>query len=227
MLVALCTGALLSSGPAAFAAGAPAVKAQTRTPAASRPTKHVVAPSHPVAASRPVHTAAPAPKAAVRVAPVVHHAPKAAPVRPAPVIHAPAAKPAAHPAVVKKAAAQLFSAARTPVKEPYTEHGIVMHYYPGLFETVARNRGMYMRKDVDGYASRQNCGELGRVVEARVRNPYNGVWGPWRRYQILDCSARQDVGYHRQIGLILEIDYNSAVATGIAWRGRSEVDVRP
>jgi hypothetical protein len=66
-----------------------------------------------------------------------------------------------------------------------------MHYYPGLFATVARNRGMTLRKDVDGYASRPSCSELGRVVEARIRNPRTGVWGPWKRYQIVEWAAGQ------------------------------------
>lgn len=106
------------------------------------------------------------------------------------------------------------------------ERGIAMHYYPGLFATVARNRGMALRKDVDGYASRQNCGELGRVVQARIRNPWTGAWGPWRRYQIVDCSARKHLAYQRRIGLILEVDYSSAVKAGFVYFGRSAVEVK-
>ena len=65
------------------------------------------------------------------------------------------------------------------------------------------------------------------AVQARVRNPRTGAWGPWRTYQILDCSSRRDVGYHRAIGLILEVDYNSAVATGFLYQGHAQVEVRP
>jgi hypothetical protein len=101
-----------------------------------------------------------------------------------------------------------------------------MHYYPGLFATVARNRGMTLRKDVDGYASRPSCSELGRVVEARIRNPRTGVWGPWKRYQIVDCSARKHLAYQRSIGLILEVDYASAAKAGFVYRGRSAVEVK-
>jgi hypothetical protein len=106
------------------------------------------------------------------------------------------------------------------------ERGIAMHYYPGLFTTVARNRGMTLRKDVDGYASRQSCAELGRVVEARIRNPRTGAWGPWKRYQIVDCSARKHLAYQRSIGLILEVDYVSAAKAGFVYRGRSAVEVK-
>jgi len=106
------------------------------------------------------------------------------------------------------------------------QRGTVMHYYPGLFETVARNRGMRLRTDVDGYASRPSCGELGRVVVARILNPRTGAWGPWRRYQILDCSARRDLAYQRGLGLILEVDYRSAAATGFLYQGRSAVEVK-
>jgi hypothetical protein len=124
-------------------------------------------------------------------------------------------------------AAPVQKPALAPPKGAYIEHGITMHYYAGLFEQVARNRGMRLRTDVDGYASRQNCGELGRVVLARIRSRWTGAWGPWRRYQIVDCSARRDVGYHRKIGLILEVDYRSAVKTGFAYQGRSAVEVAP
>jgi hypothetical protein len=106
------------------------------------------------------------------------------------------------------------------------ERGIAMHYYPGLFATVARNRGMTLRKDVDGYASRQNCSELGRVVQARIRNPWTGAWGPWKRYQIVDCSARKHLAYQRKIGLILEVDYASAAKAGFVYFGRSTVEVK-
>src|SRR5262245_8902999 len=60
--------------------------------------------------------------------------------------------------------------ALAPPKGAYIEKGITMHYYAGLFERVARNRGMKLRTDVDGYASRRSCGELGRVVMARIRS---------------------------------------------------------
>jgi len=93
-------------------------------------------------------------------------------------------------------------------------------------ETVARNQGLTMRTDVDGYTSRQNCGEIGSIVEARLLNPHTGQWSPWLRLQVLDCSARAHVAYHRSIGLILEVDYNTAARTGFLDRGRTEAEVR-
>jgi hypothetical protein len=125
--------------------------------------------------------------------------------------------------------AKSTASAKSPAPAKSTaqvEHGIAMHYYPGLFATVARNRGMTLRKDVDGYASRQSCSELGRVVQARIRNPWTGAWGPWKRYQIVDCSARKHLVYQRSIGLILEVDYASAAKAGFVFFGRSAVEVK-
>src|SRR4051812_12455918 len=120
------------------------------------------------------------------------------------------------PASAEAPAAPLDTAfaALAPPRGAYIEKGITMHYYAGLFEKVARNRGMKLRTDVDGYASRRSCGELGRVIMARIRSRWTGGWGPWRRYQVLDCTARRDLAYQRKIGLVLEVDYKSAVKTG-------------
>jgi hypothetical protein len=116
--------------------------------------------------------------------------------------------------------------AKAPAKSYTVETGISMHYYAGLMQTVAKNQGIRLRTDVDGYTSRQNCGELGSVVEARLLNPRTGQWTNWLRLQVTDCSARRDVAHHVAIGLILEVDYETALDAGFVYRGRTTAQVR-
>lgn len=236
LAAAICTGLAFAGAPAAYAhapspeAGAP-VAASARTGIAR-------------GAARPATTPAPAPAAPARptaAAKKTTTAKKAVPAKTPTAKKATTTKKAtpAKTTTVKKAATTKSSSASTKAKSTASakspapakstakvERGIAMHYYPGLFATVARNRGMTLRKDVDGYASRQSCAELGRVVEARIRNPRTGAWGPWKRYQIVDCSARKHLAYQRSIGLILEVDYASAAKAGFVYRGRSAVEVK-
>lgn len=118
--------------------------------------------------------------------------------------------------------------APAPVLVP-VERGTVKHYYEGKMNEVRYNRttpgrrgyirGLVVLDSVDGYASRVDCGTLGSVFWASV----NG--GKLRSYQQLDCSAPVDAPRHRRTGLIAELDYESAVATGIAGRGRGQVTI--
>jgi hypothetical protein len=183
----------------------------------------------PKAAVKPRVTATPKPKATVKAKATATPKPKPT-AKPKATVKPKASAPAKPRATALSATRSGVSrggarptTAATPIP---VEQGIAMHYYPGLFQTVARNQGFTMRKDVDGYASRQRCAELGRIVEARLRNPFTGRWGPWLRYQVLDCSAPQDVAYHRDIGLILEVDYDSAARAGFAGAGRTQVEVK-
>ena len=181
------------------------------------------------ATAKPVAKATPKPVAKATAKPVAKAIPK-------PVAKAtakPVAKATPAPAVVARSGTSrggarpaLIMAPKQPAKVYTVESGIAMHYYQGLMETVARNQGLTMRTDVDGYTSRQNCGEIGSIVEARLLNPHTGQWSPWLRLQVLDCSARAHVAYHRSIGLILEVDYNTAARTGFLDRGRTEAEVR-
>jgi hypothetical protein len=97
--------------------------------------------------------------------------------------------------------------------------GHAVYYSPGVFAVVARNRGMKLREDVDGYAAVIDCTQIGRVIKARV----NG--GDLERYQVLDCSAPQDRARHQRIGLVIEVDYQSAVRNDFARRGRAPAQV--
>src|SRR5947208_12942997 len=104
-------------------------------------------------------------------------------------------------------AAPLISAATTSYasETDSTSKGYAYFYSPGMFQTVARNRGIKLRTDVDGYASVPNCGYIGQVLKARI----NGH--DVERYQVLDCSAPSDRARHIRQGLVIEIDYQSAV----------------
>ncbi len=99
------------------------------------------------------------------------------------------------------------------------ERGIAKYYSPGLFRLVAANRGIPMRRDVAGYASVPDCGLIGHAVQAAV----NGH--AWESYEVLDCSAPQDRPRHLAEGLVIEIDYRSAIRTGIAPNGHGPAEV--
>jgi hypothetical protein len=97
--------------------------------------------------------------------------------------------------------------------------GYAYFYSPGMFQTVARNRGIKLRLDVDGYAAVPNCRYIGQVVKARINGHYT------ERYQVLDCSAPSDRARHVREGLVIEIDYQSAVRNEFSRRGRAPADV--
>ncbi len=217
----------------------PVAKATPKPVAKTTPKPVAKATPKPVAKTtpKPVAKATPKPVAKITPKPVAKTTPKpVAKTTPKPVAKAtpkPVAKTTPTPTVVARSGTSRGGARPAPIAAPkqpakvYTvESGIAMHYYQGLMQTVARNQGLTMRTDVDGYTSRQNCGEIGSIVEARLLNPHTGQWSQWLRLQVLDCSARSNVAYHRSIGLILEVDYNTAVRTGFVSFGRTEAEVR-
>ncbi|HUS17348.1 MAG TPA: hypothetical protein VM536_20320 [Chloroflexia bacterium] len=88
--------------------------------------------------------------------------------------------------------------------------GRVYYYEPGVFAHVARVRGMDLAwGQVDGFASTPYC----RLVDARrpwvVTARIDG--GPVERFQIVDCSAPRDRAHHQAEGLVLEVDYTTAL----------------
>lgn len=97
--------------------------------------------------------------------------------------------------------------------------GHAVFYSPGVFQIVARNRGMKLREDVHGYAAVIDCGMIGRVIKARL----NGR--KLETFQVLDCSAPRDRARHQRIGLVIEVDYQSAVRNGFARLGRAPAQV--
>ncbi len=97
--------------------------------------------------------------------------------------------------------------------------GIAKYYSPGVFRDVATNRGMRMLNDVDGYAAVLSCSRIGQVVKASINN------GPVERYQVLDCSAPWDRATHIAQGLVIEVDYQSALRNNFVGSGHAEATV--
>lgn len=93
------------------------------------------------------------------------------------------------------------------------QHGIAKYYSAGMFARVARNRGIKLRHDVNGYAAVADCGKIGMVVTASI----NG--SNMQHFQVLDCSQSRDLARHAREGLIIEIDHDSAKRYGILDRG--------
>ncbi len=85
------------------------------------------------------------------------------------------------------------------------QNGIAKYYSPGVMEGVAVYRGLNKPSGVSGFAAVPNCGNLGKVATASI----NGR--PAEKYLIVDCSAPQDRARHIRQGLVIEVDYKSAV----------------
>lgn len=92
------------------------------------------------------------------------------------------------------------------------QYGIAKHYTPGLMLRVMHNRGMEWPSGVTGLASRVNCSTIGQIFSARIN-------GHYERLLQVDCSQYRDAPRHRKEGLIVEVDYSTAVRDGIARRG--------
>ena len=107
------------------------------------------------------------------------------------------------------AAALLWGLVPAPAANAKTmgaeKRGIAVYYNPGVMERVAANRGLRKPAIADGMASVPDCSQIGKIAFASV----NG--GLVERYFIVDCSAPRDVARHLQMGLVLEVDYQSAV----------------
>jgi hypothetical protein len=73
-----------------------------------------------------------------------------------------------------------------------------------------------------------NCATLGRLFLARIHLP-GQAWGPWRRYQQVDCSRPgADWNRHTQYGTQawMELGDKEAMRLGVWGRGRFAVDIR-
>ncbi|MEO8286642.1 MAG: hypothetical protein ABI670_09425 [Chloroflexota bacterium] len=97
--------------------------------------------------------------------------------------------------------------------------GHAKYYSPGMFQTVARNRGIKLRSDVSGYAAVPNCNHIGKVIKARINSRDTET------YQVVDCSAPADRARHIRDGLVIEVDYSSAVRNQFANQGRAPASV--
>jgi len=104
--------------------------------------------------------------------------------------------------------------------------GIAKNYDPGLFQQVLKVRqrqGLipYGVTGYDGLASSTDCSNIGRYVWVQLRNPRTGEWSRAKRLLLVDCSAPRDRARHVRTGLVIEVDYMTAKATGWGWNGSS------
>lgn len=90
--------------------------------------------------------------------------------------------------------------------------GKAYHYQPGKFREVAANprRNMVLRSDVIGYASVRDCRHIGDLVLAAVGDTFG-----W--FQIVDCTDPKDNDLQDQLELIIEVNYDIALAGGWEW----------
>src|SRR5438270_543153 len=86
-----------------------------------------------------------------------------------------------------------------------SQSGKATYYSPGVFAQVAHHRGMALRNDVSGYAAVLNCAYIGHTAYASINHD------PVESYQVLDCVQTRDRASHIRSGLIIEVDYKSAV----------------
>lgn len=107
-----------------------------------------------------------------------------------------------------------------PVKE-----GVAKHYSEGLMRQVLRVR---QRQGLvpygvryEGLASTTECSNIGKRVTVSLRNPRTGQWSAPRTLLVVDCSAPRDRARHIRQGLVVEVDYATARATGWGWTGSS------
>jgi hypothetical protein len=99
------------------------------------------------------------------------------------------------------------------------QSGIAKYYSPGVMEAVARKRGLARTGSVQGMAAVPNCGHIGKVAVAAI----NGRSA--ERYLIVDCSSPRDRAKHVRQGLVIEVDYSSAVRNGFQRRGSAPATV--
>jgi hypothetical protein len=101
---------------------------------------------------------------------------------------------------------------------PTTRIGIAKHYSPGIVERVYHTRiaqGLTSPGWKGALASSWNCSEIGSHEWASV----NGR--PFTEYLVVDCSRPgEDRARHIKEGLVIEVDYSSALKAGIVNDGR-------
>lgn len=106
-------------------------------------------------------------------------------------------------------------------------YGWAKHYSPGLMRSVLHVRqrqGLipYGVSGYDGLASTTECANIGRYVRTSLQNPRTGEWSSPRTLLVVDCSRPgADRARHIRTGLVVEVDWYTARATGWGWDGRS------
>lgn len=107
-----------------------------------------------------------------------------------------------------------------------TPVGTAMHYDSGVFRSVARVRSMPLLPNVAGYVSTPDCSLVRpthpQTILARLWE--HGHWGPFKRYEVLDCTATRDRASQRRKGIVpfgAEFNWDVAVRGSWAWNGKT------
>ncbi len=98
-------------------------------------------------------------------------------------------------------------------------HGIAVYYSPGVMERVAAYRGLTKPLIADGLAAVTDCAQIGKIAFASI----NG--GLIERYLIVDCAQTRDRDRQIRAGLVIEVDYQSAVRNKFNRDGRAQAVV--
>jgi hypothetical protein len=112
------------------------------------------------------------------------------------------------------AGTQVVGAIGAPATKPLKQ-GFAVLYSPGVMERVAAHRGLTKPPIAEGMAAVTDCSQIGKIAFASI----NG--GLVERYLIVDCSHPRDVARHIQQGLVIEVDYESAVRNNFHREGRA------
>ncbi len=115
---------------------------------------------------------------------------------------------------------------------PTVQTGRAVEYRSGLMERVYRIRihqGLVAPGWQGGFASTPYCANIGRIIHARFRTPVVGnrsaSWGTWYSLLVTDCSASVDRPRHVRSGLIVEVDWQTACASGWCRDGHTRAQV--
>ncbi|HKP52873.1 MAG TPA: hypothetical protein VJ183_09495 [Chloroflexia bacterium] len=95
------------------------------------------------------------------------------------------------------------------------KQGFAVFYSPGVMERVAAHRGLTKPPIAEGMAAVTDCSQIGKIAFASI----NG--GLVERYLIVDCSHPRDVARHIAQGLVIEVDYQSAVRNNFHRDGKA------
>lgn len=105
------------------------------------------------------------------------------------------------------------------ISAPSVPHsGIAKHYSPGTMERVVQIRHLRVPPAATSIVSTPDCSLIGRSFWISVRG--HREWA----FQA-DCSAPRDRERHLREGLVVEVDYRTAVRDGIVYDGKGPATV--
>jgi len=88
--------------------------------------------------------------------------------------------------------------------------GVSSYYAKGIMEQVVENRGLSMN-GYHGAVALMMCGDIGKSVWIK-RSTAATFQGP---YLVADCSGKNHLYFNVMTGIVVEVDYHTAVRWGI------------